>query len=1242
MLRKRIWAVFLSICLVLSLIPLRVHAEGSSFTADRLLCAQKPFGAMPNTLEAWLYFPANMDASTRGGVILGNYTDLGRGVLNFEIFSQGRPRIYYIDSTGKNSSAVFDSVNVYNGKWTHLAIVRNESTNVVTCYINGEAVESKTVVTESMAPLAAPVLGGDYRNGNGVYFRGQLRSVLAYSDARSAAEIRQDMTDPGNHKLLAHWDLSTSASSYADLSGNGYDVKPTVPGGTFRADQRYPVEQSFDTLPATYEAWVKFPADMGTARGGVILGNYDAGIRGVLNFEIYNSGRPRLYCTETGGKTSNLIFSSVNVYTGKWVHIAIVRDVAGGKAHCYIDGKLAESLDLSMNEYIPSTRLYIGGDARENNVQYFKGQLRSVSLYANVRTQAEIQADKDNIRNSEPLAVWDTRAHCSTYMDLSTHGYNANLEYEGMSFSANETYEAAKKFSQLPKTVEAWIHFPKSMDSSLRGGVILGNYEGSNAGRCNVEISTKGVPRLYFVNASGEVTNLYFSEVNVYTGNWLHLTVTYDKSKGQAHCYVNGSLKQSIACSVGDYAMTAPMVVGADYRGGNAQYFKGQIRSVAVYKDVRTAEEVATDMNKMGQGDPLAYWNMQTNAESYSDLSGQGYHLNRSAYWISEKEAVTGYDYTFAVIGDTQKVTYYDYQNGTKNLNKIYAWILSQKEAQNIQYVMGLGDITEKGTIDAEWDIALEAIGQLNGQIPYSLVRGNHDNSAKMNSYLTDLSKTPYSTTYEGSYDSTVNNTWRTITVGSLEIPYLIFTLDYGPTDKILKWAGKIIEEHPDHNVIITTHAYLYRDGTTLDSGDVCPPSKSNASYNNGDQVWEKFARKYENIVLVLSGHDPCSQVVYRQDAGDHGNIVTQMLIDPQGVDTSTLTGAVALLHFSADGRKVDVEYYATIQEKYFMSSNQFSMTIDGVEPLKDRNISISHSLNLASEISVNYAVPTASLANYDSYYLECRLPMYESNSLVGEKIITIEPEVKGNLVYFTMDGLHALQINDEITAVLHMEKDGVSYVSAEDVYSIATYAYRQLNSNSSTQALKKLCADLLQYGAAAQLWKGYGTDRLATANMTENQKVLLSDLSAVSFNDNRALLSDLKEPEISWVGRSLSLESKVVIRWVFDASRYDGDPKTLSLRLTYTDHTGKQVSEILSGSQVYNLQTKTYVFDLDSLTAAQMRCVVSAAVYEGDTRLSQTARYSIDSYGLNKTGALLTLCQAMIAYGDSAATFFS
>ncbi|MBQ5808546.1 MAG: hypothetical protein IIW21_02175 [Clostridia bacterium] len=143
--------------------------------------------------------------------------------------------------------------------------------------------------------------------------------------------------------------------------------------------------------------------------------------------------------------------------------------------------------------------------------------------------------------------------------------------------------------------------------------------------------------------------------------------------------------------------------------------------------------------------------------------------------------------------------------------------------------------------------------------------------------------------------------------------------------------AGKLCDSYPDHNVIITTHAYLFRDGTTLDENDVCPPSGS-GNYNNGDDMWDKLVSKHENIVLVISGHDPSDLVVLTQTEGEGGNVVSQLLVDPQTTDkTYEGLGMVAMLYFSEDGQNVTLQYYSTTKNMLFRSVNQFSFTLDTV-----------------------------------------------------------------------------------------------------------------------------------------------------------------------------------------------------------------------------------------------------------------------------------------------------------------------
>ena len=298
-----------------------------------------------------------------------------------------------------------------------------------------------------------------------------------------------------------------------------------------------------------------------------------------------------------------------------------------------------------------------------------------------------------------------------------------------------------------------------------------------------------------------------------------------------------------------------------------------------------------------------------------------------------QKDPITDADYSFAVIGDTQKVLYHYPEKFTK----IYDYVLDNKDEKNIQYVFGLGDITD-ANVKREWSHAYEQISRLNGIIPHSVIRGNHDGIIKMNGYFAN--DEAYMGQFDGFYvENDVCNTWRTINIGGID--YLMLTMDFGASDGILEWASGLIASHPNHNVIISTHAFLNgKTGdyvTKNDVGDSIPTY--NGGYNNGDDIWEKLISKHQNIVLVLSGHlgSENGKIVVKQEEGIHGNTVTSMMINPQDLDLDLGgLGLVALLHFSEDGTKVDVEYYSTDKEAYYREENQFSFTLDVVKSTAD------------------------------------------------------------------------------------------------------------------------------------------------------------------------------------------------------------------------------------------------------------------------------------------------------------------
>ena len=107
----------------------------------------------------------------------------------------------------------------------------------------------------------------------------------------------------------------------------------------------------------------------------------------------------------------------------------------------------------------------------------------------------------------------------------------------------------------------------------------------------------------------------------------------------------------------------------------------------------------------------------------------------------------------------------------------------------------------------------------------------------------------------------------------------MLVTLDFGPTNDVLEWANGVVEAHPYHNVIITTHGYMDSNGLLLRSSNTGSITQ-HGGYNEGVDIWEKLVSKHANIVMVLCGHVNAEEVKVNRMIGDHGNVVTQLLIN--------------------------------------------------------------------------------------------------------------------------------------------------------------------------------------------------------------------------------------------------------------------------------------------------------------------------------------------------------------------------
>ncbi len=344
------------------------------------------------------------------------------------------------------------------------------------------------------------------------------------------------------------------------------------------------------------------------------------------------------------------------------------------------------------------------------------------------------------------------------------------------------------------------------------------------------------------------------------------------------------------------------------------------------------------------------------------------------------------YDYSFAVVGDTQCLNYYqDIQKGTQYMNGLYQWIADNQQSKNIQYVMGLGDITQtfqsssdpNSAYIKEWVNAKAAIEILDAAgIPYSLVRGNHDITTGLNEYfgegssyyndLLEMQKQGKAGIFE---NGKIENTWRKIEIGNDK--YLILTLDWFPTEEAMYWFENIINASPDYKVIVTTHHFLGSDKTFSDDAESTFPQDQVDDPKWGEAVsggfvtprsmWEEVLSKYENVEMILCGHVDVDDIYVTRLRGENGNTVTCMLIDPQTIDQTLPVGMVAMLYFKENGEMVNVEYISTVRAndgdastyEYLKDINQFSLNLEysygwtkteyGYLPTEDYNSGVFH-----------------------------------------------------------------------------------------------------------------------------------------------------------------------------------------------------------------------------------------------------------------------------------------------------------
>jgi hypothetical protein len=239
--------------------------------------------------------------------------------------------------------------------------------------------------------------------------------------------------------------------------------------------------------------------------------------------------------------------------------------------------------------------------------------------------------------------------------------------------------------------------------------------------------------------------------------------------------------------------------------------------------------------------------------------------LVAAAMCLTASLPVAAEPFRIVVIPDSQWAS----QKWPEVTRKMTEWIAANKEKENIQYVLHVGDAVQVGDSEEEWKNIDAAMSVLDGKVPYIMAVGNHDfdrikppKSTVMFNRTFPVERFRKMPGFGGSFPEGSNdNSFHTFTAGGKK--WLILCLNFAPSAAEIEWGNGVVAKHLDHQVILLTHSYL-----THTERDVA-----------GKILWEEMVRWQPNFSMVFCGH--LSTVHFRAE-GDKGNTVCEMLFDWQ------------------------------------------------------------------------------------------------------------------------------------------------------------------------------------------------------------------------------------------------------------------------------------------------------------------------------------------------------------------------
>ena len=291
------------------------------------------------------------------------------------------------------------------------------------------------------------------------------------------------------------------------------------------------------------------------------------------------------------------------------------------------------------------------------------------------------------------------------------------------------------------------------------------------------------------------------------------------------------------------------------------------------------------------------------------------------------------------------------------------------------------------------------------------------------------------------------------------------------------------------------------------------------------------------------------------------------------------------------------------------------------------------NALSLESSITLATYITKDVVDYYDEVYAE-----FTRNGKI-EKVYPSDKTLTSNsTVYCIFDytGISPQALGDNVSITFYGIKDGVTYNGNAYKYSATEYIKSTLKSTTSAK-LKTLLVDLVYYGEACQVYQNYKTDNLLTDILTDEQKAFHStgDLNLTNIKNSKYSLCDNRLVKF---GTALRLNNSVEMAIPMNMTNVTLEELSLKVKIgsrTLTYSYSKNPENFEKGKDGY------WYFYFDGVYANQMSDEVLITAYKGSEQVSYTLKYSVESYAATVTDAKLkAVTDAMMRYGNSAKAY--